>query len=289
MAMNAVTYLFAGLRWRHVISREAALTRRTAFDVVAIGNLVNLVAPSRAGDLARAALVARRRDVPVSRVLGGLAVERYADVVMLIALAAGLWSTVRFPTVIATGVFAFAAAGVLALAAAVFAAGWLPAFAGRMAGLAVPSLEDRIRGFLDGIFAGARRAGHLDMFGPTLGFSVAVWASAGLAMLCNQFAFQLPVPWYSAFFVMLVVNLGGVIPASPGSIGLYHYLTITALSVWMSDSSRALGYAVVAHAAGLVVVTLLGLLALAGEGESLFHVERVSDQALESLNGNEIA
>ena len=272
MLALAASYAVSGLRWRHVISREATLTRREAFDVITIGNLANLVAPSRAGDFARAAIVARWKSVPVSRVLGGVLVERYADVVMLIVLAAGLWFAVRFPAAIQAGVLAFAVAGLAAIAAVLFAADRLPVIIGRMVGVIAPSLAPRIEGFLQGLFAGIRSAGHLDLAAGTLGLSAAVWALAAAAMLCNVRAFALPVPWYAALFVMLVVNLGGVIPASPGSIGLYHYLTIVALAVWMSDADRALGFAVVAHATGLAVVMLLGLSALASRHESLFRL-----------------
>jgi uncharacterized protein (TIRG00374 family) len=272
MFASAASYGVSGLRWRHVISREAALTRREAFHVVAIGNLANVVAPSRAGDFARSALVARWKAVPVSRVLGGVLVERYADVVMLIALAGALWFFVRFPATVQIGIFSFAIAGVAALFAVFFAADRVPSLVGRAIGLVAPSFGAGVAAFLRGMFTGIRSAAHLDLFAGTVGLSTVVWTLAGLAMLCNVRAFELQVPWYSAFFVLLVVNLGGVIPASPGSIGLYHYLAMLALTVWMSDADRALGFAVVAHATGLGVTTLLGLGSLAARHESLLQV-----------------
>jgi uncharacterized membrane protein YbhN (UPF0104 family) len=66
--------------------------------------------------------------------------------------------------------------------------------------------------------------------------------------------------------VLLVINLGGAIPASPGAIGVYHYLFVLALSVWVSDPSVALGAAVVSHALGVIVTLLLGVIGLARRG-----------------------
>lgn len=272
MLASALSYVFSGLRWRHVISREAALTRREAFDVVAIGNLANVVAPSRAGDFARSALVAQWKAVPVSRVLGGVVVERYADVVMLITLAGALWFFVRFPVAVQIGILSFAIAGVIAILALYFAADRVPSLVGRVVGIVAPSFGVAVAAFLRGMFTGIRSAAHLDLFAGTVGLSMVIWTLAGIAMLCNERAFELQVPWYSAFFVLLVINLGGVIPASPGSIGLYQYLTMIALAVWMSDADRALGFAVVAHATSLGVTTLLGLGSLAARHESLFRL-----------------
>jgi uncharacterized protein (TIRG00374 family) len=273
-AFNVLSYVFTGFRWRQVVAPQTAMPVRDAYDAVVIGNLATLVAPSRAGDLAKAAFVARKQSIPVSRVLGAVAVERFGDVAMLILLAAALWFVVAFPPMIRAGVTAFTIAGVAALAALLLAADWLPALAGRCVRLVSPSWEPGIRGFLEGIFSGFKSAGGVRRFPGTLFWSLMIWISSAVAMACVVKAFQLPVPWYAASFVLLVVNLGGVIPASPGSIGLYHYLAVVALTVWAVDPSVALGFAVVAHAAGIVVVLLVGLGGLARQHESLFAVRR---------------
>jgi len=271
---NVLSYVFTGFRVRQVLAPQTWMPIRDAYDAVVISNLATLVAPSRAGDLAKAAFVSRKQSIPVSRVLGAVAVERFGDVAMLILLAAALWFAVAFPPMIRAGVTAFTIAGIGALAALLLAADWLPALAGRCVSLVVPSWGPTIRAFLDGIFAGFRSAGGVRQFPGTLFWSLMIWISSAVAMWCVVEAFQLPVPWYAACFVLLVVNLGGVIPASPGSIGLYHYLAVVALTVWAVDPSVALGFAVVAHAAGIVVVLLVGLGGLARQHESLFHVRR---------------
>jgi len=270
--LTAAGYVCAGMRWRQVIEPEAVLTPREAYDFVVISNLATLVAPSRAGDLAKAALVSQRKSTPISRVLGAIVVERFGDVVMLIVLAAALSIAVRFPPLIQAGVVAFVAAGVAAIVAIVLAADRLPAIAGRVVGWIAPSWGSRISDFLAGIFSGIRNVGGFHRFLGTLAWSLAGWAFAGLAMWCAIRAFALPVPWYAAFFVLLVINLGGVIPASPGSIGVYHYLAVSALAVWMVNANVALGFAVVAHATGIVVITVLGLAGLASQHQSLFRV-----------------
>ena len=289
-ALMTASYGCSGLRWRHVMSRGALMSRREAFDVVMIANMANLVAPSRAGDLARAALVARRRAMPVSHVLGGVLVERYADVVMLVVLAVILSLAVRFPPAIRAGILLLAGAGVVAMVALVVLAERLPAIAGRIVGTLLPSLGGKLSAFLAGLVGGIRAAGHPGLLAGTLWLSACIWALAGVAMSCITFAFRLPVPWYAGLFVLLVVNLGGIIPASPGSIGVYHYLAMTALAVWVADANVALGFAVVAHATGIVVVTVLGLIALAIEHESLLGVERAGEAVLgqvESANVND--
>ena len=262
----------AGLRWRQVMVPDVVMPAREAFDVVVISNLATVVAPSRAGDVAKAALVSRRHAIPVSRVLGAMVVERIADVLLVILLAGGLSLVVPFPAVVRAGVSLFTIVGLGVIVAVLIAADWLPALAGRIVGLVAAPWGEKVRDFLSGIFDGVRRAGRIRRFPGTLAWSAANWACSAAAVWCNLHAMSVAAPWYAALFVLLLVNLGGVIPASPGSIGVYHYLAVSALAVWMVDPSVALGFAVVAHATGIVVVTVLGLTGLASQHESLFRV-----------------
>jgi glycosyltransferase 2 family protein len=275
---SIASYVFAGLRWRHIIAPEVALTRRDAFDTVMIGNLANLVATARAGDLVRAVMVSRRGSAPIPRVLGGMVVERYADVAMLVTLAVGLSSVVKFPPAIRAGITVFTAVAVASLVAVFVAADRLPSLVSRVVGWVSPGFARRASSALEHVLSGMRTTGGRGSLAGTLLLSACVWLLTGVATLCNLHAFGLPVPWYAAYFLMLVINLGGIIPASPGSIGVYDYLTVLALSVWVADSSVALGFAIVAHAVGLSLVTLLGIGSLATQHESLFRVARSAQQ-----------
>ena len=105
------------------------------------------------------------------------------------------------------------------------------------------------------------------------------WSVAGLGAVCWVRAFLLPVPWYAGLFVLTVVNLGSAIPSSPGFIGVYHYLVVLALSVWVPDRSTALGYAIATHGINLMVNIGLGSLCLWREGVSLTRLGQESIQA----------
>jgi uncharacterized protein (TIRG00374 family) len=101
------------------------------------------------------------------------------------------------------------------------------------------------------------------------GLSLLSWAVAGVSMWCFVRAFQLDLPWEAAVLVLVVTNLGGAIPSSPGSIGVYEFLTLLALSVWISDESAMLGFATVTHVATLGWSIVLGLVATWREGVRL--------------------
>lgn len=132
-----------------------------------------------------------------------------------------------------------------------------------------PKLAERIMTILGNFSSGAdvlkRPSGFL---GITL-LTALLWLITGLATLAWVSAFNLPVPWYAGFFVLVMVNLGSAIPSSPGYIGVYHYLAVLALSLWTPDKNAALAYAIGTHALNMIANVGLGSFYLSREGLSL--------------------
>ena len=82
-------------------------------------------------------------------------------------------------------------------------------------------------------------------------------------------AFGLPLPWYAGFLVILLTNLGGILPSSPGSIGVFHYMTVLALTTLGTDHTDALSFALVTHAMTMLLIVVTGFWGLAHQGLTL--------------------
>jgi glycosyltransferase 2 family protein len=267
-AATAAAIVCAGLRWRVAARPHADLTATDAVDVVMICNVVNMVL-ARLGDLVRAGLTAQASRGHSGRVLGGVIVERFVDVCMLLALAAGLSQVVAFQPAIRTGVLLFAAVAAAALVTIWWAAAWFALLVRRIVGKFSPRVADAIAGLVESVSEGVRTSARSGQLWRIAGWSLLVWTLSGLAIVLAIRALQVPAPWVAGLFVLLVINLGGAIPASPGAIGIYHYVYVLALSVWVTDPSATLGAALVSHALGVVVTLVLGIAGLARQGISV--------------------
>jgi uncharacterized protein (TIRG00374 family) len=265
---NLAAAAVGGLRWRAVARPNAVLSKTDAVEIFFVGNFTNLIVV-RLGDLVRAVLTARLGKAEVGRVLGGLIVERAADGLMLLLLAVGLSWLVRFPAVVRAGVVLLGIVAGGAVLTLWFAAGWMGAIVSRVISWVSQPLAVRIAEMVDGLAVGVRSSAGSGCLAVTIALSAVIWVLSGLSMTFTIAAFDLPVPWFAGLFVMLVINLGGVIPASPGAIGVYHYLAVLALSVWMADPSAPLAFAVVSHAMGLVLTALLGTFGFVRQGVTL--------------------
>jgi uncharacterized protein (TIRG00374 family) len=259
----------AGLRWRRLVDRRVRLSWLQAFESLMIGNFTNLVVPTRLGDVMRGLLVARRGAVPVGPVIAAIVVERVADLLMLVTIGFSLSMIVPVPPGVAVAIRSLAGATFGAILCFVVAGDRFARIARWLLKLVAPALAEPVGRHLEGFVVELKAAGGAARMASVVALSATAWWLFGAAFVCAIVAFHLPVPWYAGLFVAVVVNLGGLVPSSPGAIGVYHYLAMLALTPWLHDAGTALGFAIVTHALGLAVVIACGGLSLVHQGLSL--------------------
>lgn len=275
----------AAIRWCVLLAPAPGLRVRDTFAYITIGYLANTVLPLRLGDLARATLIGRKKALGISRALGSIALERVLDLLTLIGITLVTALVVEIPAPIKNAVTTLAAGGLGALFALMYLAFHQQRLQ-RIADLLAKIISHRIaekimiliRNFSSGADIVRRPGGMLAVFS----LSLLGWLVVGMSVLIWIRAFQLPVPWYSAFFVLIMVNLGSAIPSSPGYVGVYHYLAVLALSLWGPDRNAALAYALGTHALNMLANVGLGAFFLTREGISLRALRaQVGEQTLE--------
>jgi uncharacterized membrane protein YbhN (UPF0104 family) len=247
-----------------------------------IGNFANLVVPTRLGDVMRGVLVARRGGVAVAGVIATIVVERVADLLMLLIFGFSLSMVVPVPPSVAFAIRALAAATIGAIVCFTVAADRVARIGRAVLQLVAPALAAPMGRQIDAFVVELKAAGGAGRIAGVVALSAIAWLLFGAAFACSIFAFQLPVPWYAGPFVTVVVNLGGLVPSSPGAIGVYHYLAVLALTPWLRDSGTSLGFAIVTHALGLAVVSICGGVSLIHQGVSLRSLSGAELPAVES-------
>lgn len=261
------TYVVMAYRWRVLLLDSVSVA--DAFDFTMIGFLTGLIVPQRLGDVAKVVLLAKRVGISRAMVLGSVLLERLSDVVMLLLLAAVFAFTVNLPVLLSTSLLGLAGATALVIAAL-----WIgPAFWQRLLspvrhvlpGHSTVFIEARLEKFSAGV--NAIRSGPQSA--RALSLAALLWVLSGASMTAYIAAFALAVPWYAGFLVILLTNLSGILPSSPGAIGVYHYMAVLALTVWTTDRTAALTCALVAHGVAMMLIVLIGAGSLARQGLSL--------------------
>ena len=244
-------YIAQAARWRLIAGTLQLLVRRF-YALVLAGIGANNVLPLRIGDLLRARWLATSADIPTGRAFGSVFRDRACDVLTLVVALAASLPAVGDPTWvarIAVGGVVLLAILVLFVAAAVVYARTRPR--GRRERGRVRRL---VRDMIDELASpiGRRRI----VFALLLSVVAwGIWATAA-GLVCRSLGISLsPV---ELVFVTAVINLGVVIPSSPGFIGTYQWLAVSALGVVGVDGDVAIAFSLLMQAIWFVPTTLVG-------------------------------
>jgi len=267
-----LAYLVArSVRWRLLLGPEVSLVR--CFWVTNVGYLVSNVLPFRVGDPARAVVIGQGEKISTAAALSTVVVERVLDMLMVVALLAGVTPFVSgvggamSAGLVAGGAVLVALAVLLTLA---FRPDWGRRLVRRVLGW-LPRLDsERWARALDGLFEGLAplRSGRKGL--ALLAWSVVTWALVVAYYWALMRAFLPRPPALAAPFLACVVGLGMAVPSSPGAVGVFHAVARYGLTAPFGipvDQAVTVAFAI--HAFQYVLMCVLGLVGLARESISL--------------------
>ena len=244
-----MAYAVMGLRLTRMASPR--LSFRSTFCATLVGLAVNNVLPAKAGEIAKAVWMGRCNRLPFQKTLGIVFMERFFDVNVLALLSLWfLWSIGERKVVLVFVACLIMGWCVLVLFQA------RPAAAKRFTELfGRGRLRDFVAQLLSGILENMspRRLAWLTVT------SLAVWCFYGLQMGLgiNRVA-GLGLDGGVVLSVFAISGLSMLLPSSPGAIGVYEIFTVTVLKRYGVSQEEALAFALFAHMAQFIPVTLTG-------------------------------
>jgi len=252
LGTGVATNLVKARRWQSLLGND---TQRVSisrlFAILLLGQSVNVLVPGRLGELARAYFLSRQENLSMMRALGTIAVEKALDGVML-----GLWLGV--------------ALAAMPLPAWISRPGLLTGALFLLVLIVLAAIGSRRLEVVRCFLKSARIADMFDRFqeglaaltdavarGRVVGYSLLVWILATMTNIVLFVALGIDVSIWAALVLLVVLHLGGFIPAAPAQVGLFPYLSLVTLSLFGVSESLALAYGVVLYAIVFLPVFLL--------------------------------
>jgi hypothetical protein len=128
--------------------------------------------------------------------------------------------------------------------------------------LSPPRFRKKVADSLQRLRLGFQSIGSIQRGTAVFLLSSFLWTAAFMSLYCAVESFGLEVPIWGMILLLVVLNLGSLIPSSPGYAGTYHLLAIAVLSTFGIRKAEALSFVLVFHALWYVPQTLLGLVVL---------------------------
>lgn len=282
-----VSLVIIALRWQFLLRGVKYVPLLPLTKLTAIGYMGNNVYPLRSGEILRLVLLQRNHGVPFSRGAVVVLAERIFDgVVMLTFVVLGLGS-LNIESETLRNLVYWTAPLLLVGLAVFFIMAARPNLLRRVVGIVARILPGKLRDIAlrltEDVLAGLESfRSPRDLIG-TIICSYGTWGTQAIVYWAVAYAFGLDISFLTALLVMGVVNLVGLIPASPGQVGVFEFFAKLVLTLSGVPDSPATAYALVVHVIIWLPVTLWGFYLLARQGLSWGAITRARELEQEAV------
>lgn len=273
-------------RWRYILEPTAGtLPYGPLWRSTAIGMMVNNVALARAGEVARAYVVARdTKRVSFAAALASLVVDRVFDTVIILLLLLLVAMLPGFPSDAMVGdwpvekvLLVGAGVALVALLTLVVIAmnpRLLLMIAEPVIGRVAPRLLERGRAFLLAFGSGLGVLRDVRRSAIVFFWALVMWLVNGASFWIAFIAIGIKASFAAALFLQSMLAFAVAVPSAPGFFGLFEAGTKVALRVYGIDDTLAVSYALGYHLLSFIPITLIGLWYL---GKMGLHLKELGD------------
>jgi len=258
------SYYVRGLRWRLLFDSEKMVTPLTAFWATMTGYLGNNLLPARAGELLRTAVLSGKTGTSRTYIVGTIITERTVEAIIAGIIGLVLLLTFTFmPVWIRDIMVLTVTAGLL------FAGLFIILFFNRKISLkilkklpAADSFTEKIMPFAQMLVQGIAavrypgRAGLFIVFTGLIWFLEICWAKSIAVSL------HLSIDSFQLLLLLVCLALAGIIPSTPGYVGIYQYVAVAVLVPFGFSDNEALVYILTFQIVAYVIVIFWGFMGL---------------------------
>ncbi|NLM18064.1 MAG: flippase-like domain-containing protein [Candidatus Riflebacteria bacterium] len=302
-------YIFRSLRFKILLKGDKSFIEY--FSNVVFGYFINYLLPGRAGEVARTLYSERKGLAQSGNVIASIIAERFLDISILLVFILisfnkavtelNIKAVVIGALTLYTAIFLFFTLLIkkrdfmlkifdkLSLCIAKTAAWFLRVFykikgkEPEESSQKSENLHDKIMSFLQA--TGENMADKTaELFNlPTLFLLIIVTALSWGATICTQsFAlkmFGISPGVTSVIFLMTLLSFAGLVPVTPGSIGVYQVICIAVIhSSFGYSREQGAAYAIISHALVYLYLAIAGSIIILKEGISLKEIKTISKE-----------
>ncbi|MCZ8512558.1 lysylphosphatidylglycerol synthase transmembrane domain-containing protein [Paenibacillus filicis] len=278
--IQILSYWVRSMRWAIILKNIKKVRVNNLFPVICISYMANNLLPLRIGEFVRAYLMGKKEKISATAVFSTVILERIYDGITLLLFLGVTAIVYPFPNWVkqiglVTTLFFFCALGFI-FCLVLFKERTI-AFINLFTKYLPSNYNKSIKGIIEKFIDGFDIIKNKKNFVPIAVYSIVIWSMEACLFYALAKAFDFNGAIYLAFFTLVVVNLGIMIPSSPGYVGTFEYFITKALSVFGITKEISLSYALVLRVFQYLPITIIGFLFLLKEGISITQLTKMSE------------
>ncbi|PPD54710.1 MAG: hypothetical protein CTY12_02590 [Methylotenera sp.] len=262
----SVVQLLRSERWLRTFTRVLELKRCPIYRAFLLGNAANSFLPGRAGDLIRATIIKQEHvDIGFGQAVGTVAVEKVADLFVILLLLLILIVTTPLPDWVKNSAIT---GGLLLLSVIpiLIVTRWVQLSLLQRAKskniIALDTIFHRIGRMLKGFIEAFYILTHGNGVGWIFMLSLLIWSLEIISVFLGCHALGLDISFAAGVLTVVMLSFGTMLPAAPGFVGTYQWLTVASLGIFGIGETSAFTTGVLLNLAVILVNVFTGIAAM---------------------------
>jgi hypothetical protein len=274
-ALYSVGFLFRALRWKLILHPITKTSLKDSFFITSVGFFVNVLLPARAGEITRAYLLAKKKNIGKIKSFSTVMLDRIIDGLTLFLFFVVAVLLIDIPMQFQT---------IILVPATLFGLAFLFFFKpdkfkliGKALTKIFPSLQERIKYF----FKEIKEAGNIFYSEKKqLLFiflcSVYVWSIESLVFYFTAQIMGIQLSLLHVFLLIVVIGFASMIPSAPNYAGTFEAGFIVFFIAFGLSKNAAISMGIAIHLIQTAVIVLLGLISVKKLNLSLKNISKIN-------------
>lgn len=264
-------------RWSRVAG--SGVRFRDTFVALLIGLFINDVLPARIGELARAYVLSKRRDLSFTYCFSTVLVDRFFDLAGLLLLTFIFFPRQDLPPTVSKALYLLVALLLVCIALIILLSREKFAYAlsGRLEKIQRP-LFSKLAARVIMIQGNLKRINSPFNLASFVIIAFVTWFSMSVALYFVTLALGVQIKFIYIPFVCALLNMGLTMPSSPGYVGVYQFLLVYLLSIFGVPKHEGFAVSIIYHAAWFIPYTILGFVFLVRQHLKIGEIRRLEGQ-----------
>ena len=253
--------------WRVLLNLDSPTNLYHLFKAIVVGHMGNNILPFRGGELLRVYMLKKTDNISAATALSCIAVERVFDLISLSIFTGLLSLFINIPellrgTIVAIALLGFSVFVIIIYSINTFS---LPKLIDWVLKFCPPNQRERWGMILKNLAEGLSSLKRRTNLSQVLFLSLACWGLTCFSIYWTLKAYNLNGLPVMSLSVLVILNIGFMMPMIPAALGVYQFFTILALAPFQIDKSIALGFSFILQAVDFIPPLVLGLVFISGE------------------------
>lgn len=270
------SFLLRGIRLGVLFKNIKHIPFWNLISALMIGFMSNLLLPLRMGEFVRAYCIAKKENIGKSLTLGTIFLERMLDGFTLLFFLLAILIFFPFPQWLARIGYVLSflfVGGLIFLFLLIFNKEKAVSLFEKIIFFLPKNVHKKLSGYLDSFISGMGILRDLKLFSASLILSVVIWFTEVLMYSLVIRAFSPSIPFYASLLILVLINLGVLLPSAPGYIGTFHYFAKIGLLFFGVSNETAVSFSLLLYALMYLLITFPGLYFLWRENISLMEIK----------------